>query len=359
MRFLLVICVASVSVGAIRAQSSKSPVEPGKIIVQLRENAVSVFETRLRSLRRSSADTSALSIGLKSFDRISRKYRASNMQRVFPDGGIYEAKHRKYGLHLWYEITIPEDEDPEAAALSYGSDEYVQISEPRYTIRRMSLPALPEPSGTVPDDPFFGRQWNYNNTGQSGGIAGADIRLLEARKAMDTLGIANSSVVVAVMDGGVYCDHEDLQGNMWINDAELQGLSGVDDDHNGYVDDLHGYNFCYGSDGTVHPEDHATHVAGTIAAVTNNNIGVSGIAGPPGQNYGIKIMGTQILDGDMSVSSILNAFVYAADNGAVIAQNSWGYDNPGKYSETDMQAINYFIREAGRDETERVKMSKK
>jgi subtilisin family serine protease len=272
------------------------------------------------------------------------------MLRIFPDGGKYEAKHRKYGLHLWYEITIPEDEDPEKAALSYGSDEYVQISEPRYAIRRMSLPALPEPSGTAPDDPFFGRQWNYNNTGQSGGVAGADIRFLDARKAIDTLGIANSNVIVAVMDGGVYYDHEDLQGNMWVNDAELQGLSGVDDDNNGYADDIHGYNFFYRSNGAIHPEDHATHVAGTIAAVTDNNIGVSGIAGPPGQNYGIKIMGTQIMEGDMSVSSIDNAFVYAADNGAVIAQNSWGYNNPDTYSEMDSLAISYFIREAGRDE---------
>lgn len=339
--------------GNLSAQPSRRPVEAGKIIVKLKPDAVPVFERRLQTLRKSSSDTSTLSIGLKSFDRINRKYRASNMQRVFPDAGKYETKHRKYGLHLWYEITIPEGENPETVAAGYGVDENVQISEPRYTIRSFSMPPASSLfTAETPDDPGFDKQWNYNNTGQTGGTPGVDIRLPEAWETAKSIGIKNNNVIVAVMDGGVYYDHEDLKANMWVNEAELNGNGNYDDDGNGYRDDIYGYNFVGRSSGAIAPEDHATHVAGTIAAVTNNGIGVSGISGTSGDGYGIKIMTVQILDGNKSASSIGPAFAYAADNGAVISQNSWGYDKAGVYNSSDIDAINYFINEAGRDENQ-------
>ena len=323
-------------------------VETGKVIVKLQPDAVPMVETRLQTLRKLSSDTSTLNIGIRSFDQINRRYRASAMRRVFPDAGEYEAKHRKYGLHLWYEITIPESEDPETAATGYGANENVQIADPRYKIRRFSMPAPTLPLAEEPNDPNFNKQWNYLNTGQTGGTPGADIRLTEAWERVKLLGIRNNNVIVAVMDDGVYHDHEDLKTNMWINEAELNGIKGIDDDKNGYVDDIYGYNFV-GRTGTIAPEQHGTHVAGTIAAVTGNGIGVSGIAGNPADGYGIKIMTVQIFSGDKSVSSIGPAFAYAADNGAVISQNSWGYDDPDVYNPSDVAAINYFINEAGRD----------
>ncbi len=301
-------------------------------------------------MKRSSTDTSTLSIGIKSFDRINRKYRASNMRRIFPEAGKYEAKHRKYGLHLWYEIIIPEGENPEAVAKAYGLDENIQASEPRYKIRSLAMPASPLPLAEIPNDPSFTKQWNYNNTGQTGGTPGVDIRLPDAWETAKNLGIKNRDVIVAVMDGGVYYNHEDLNANMWVNQLEKDGISGKDDDGNKYVDDIYGYNFVSRTNGVISPEDHATHVAGTIAAVTNNGTGVSGIAGNPAQGYGIKIMTVQIMDGNRSVSSLGAAYTYAADNGAVISQNSWGYDDAGYYNQSDVTAINYFINEAGRDE---------
>ena len=334
--------------GDLIAQPSRRSVEKGKVIVKLTPDAVSVFETRLRTLNKTSSDTSVLNTGIKSFDLINRRYRASSMRRVFPDAGEYEAKHRRYGLHLWYEVVIPESENPVTVAAGYGEDENVQIAEPRYRIRSYAMPASPLPLAEIPNDPGFSKQWNFNNTGQTGGTPGADIRLIDAWKKVKSLGIKNNNVIIAVIDAGVHYDHEDLRKNMWVNEAELNGVRGVDDDKNGYVDDIYGYNFVSRT-GTISPEDHGTHVAGIIAAVTNNAVGVSGISGNPDEGYGIKIMTIQILDGDRSVSTIGPAFAYAADNGAVISQNSWGYEDVNEYNKSDIEAINYFIKEAGKD----------
>jgi subtilisin family serine protease len=272
------------------------------------------------------------------------------MRRIFPDAGKYEAKHRKYGLHLWYEISIPETEDPEIVAKEFGLDGNIQVAQPKYKTRSLAMPA-PSPEQWLPNDPDFDKQWHFENTGQTGGVAGVDIKLKNAWGAIDTLGLNNKQVVVAVTDGGVYYDHEDLYGNMWINEAEKNGIAGEDDDLNEYVDDIHGYNFVERRGrpiGTIQPEDHATHVAGTIAAVTNNYTGVSGMGR---ENYRIRVMTVQILNDTPNASvSLENAFIYAADNGAVISQNSWGYDDPDVYNQTDLDAINYFIQEAGTDE---------
>ena len=323
-------------------------VEAGKIIVKFNPDAVQSFEKKPETINRTSTDTSALSIGIKSFDVINRRYRATNMRRVFPDAGEYEAKHRKYGLHLWYEITISDNENPETAAADYNKDANVLISEPDYKIRRCAMPTVLLSNDELPDDSYFEKQWNFNNMGQSGGTPGVDIKMLEAWEKVKTLGVKNTNVIVAVTDGGINYDHEDLNANMWINEVEYIGYSGIDDDKNGYVDDIYGHNFVSRS-GKINPEDHATHVAGVIAAVTNNGKGVAGISGNRNDGYGIKIMNVQILDGNQGVSNIGPAFTYAADNGAVISQNSWGYENPNVNSEKDLAAINYFINEAGRD----------
>jgi subtilisin family serine protease len=327
-------------------------VETGKIMVKFRQDAAPVVESRMKSLSTPVSGFSVLKTGLKSFDKISQNLQVGSMKRVFPDAGKYEEKHRKYGLHLWYEITIPENLNPDSVATIYGWDESVAISEPRYKIRSLAMPSSSALFET-PSDPDFPKQWNFNNTGQTGGVPGVDIRLPEAWEAANKLGVKNHDVIVAVIDGGVDYNHEDIKQNMWINEAELNGKAKYDDDGNGYEDDIYGYNFFrqrQNAIGTIMPEDHATHVAGTIAAVTDNRTGVSGILGNPEQGYRIRVMNVQIFSGDRSVSSINEAFVYAADNGAVISQNSWGYEDDNSYNQSDIEAIDYFINEAGRDE---------
>lgn len=194
------------------------------------------------------------------------------------------------------------------------------------------------------DDPLLEWQWHYYNDGQTinygwddgTNIEGADINLLSAWRY--TAG--DSRVIVAVLDGGVKCDHKDLVANMWVNEGEVAG-DGIDNDGNGYVDDVHGYNFC-ANNANIQADDHGTHVAGTIAAVNNNGYLGCGIAGGTGNGDGCRIMSCQIFDGSgtASVSQIAAAIKYAADNGAVIMNNSWAYAK-GSYT-TDSSFKNQF-----------------
>ena len=155
---------------------------------------------------------------------------------------------------------------------------------------------------------------------------------------------------IAVTDHGVEYDHPDLAGNMWVNEAELNGTPGVDDDNNGYVDDIYGWNVILDS-GTINPGTHGTHVAGTVAAVNNNGIGVCGVAGGTGNGDGARIMSLAIFDStSANAGSYPDAYAYAADNGAVISQNSWGYTSGVAMPQDVSDALDYFIANAGVDE---------
>ena len=193
--------------------------------------------------------------------------------------------------------------------------------------------------------------------------AKGDYANIDLEKAWD-LEEGNRNVVVAVMDGAVEYTHPDLAANCWVNEAELNGLPGVDDDGNGYVDDIYGWNFIYSSaypmgSNRITPVEHGTHVAGTIAAENGNGIGVCGVAGGRGGHSGVRVISCQMFtenrndNGDEIV-----ALKYGADAGAVISQNSWGY-TAGTISVTDWtrgsysalsRAMEYFNKYAGLDE---------
>ena len=200
--------------------------------------------------------------------------------------------------------------------------------------KKVSMPERPattRAAANLPfNDPELEWQWHYYNDGTLDTelcAAGADINLLNAWKY--TAG--DNRVIVAVCDGGIDTDNKDLADNMWVNEAELNGVTGKDDDGNGYVDDVYGYNFVR-SNGLVTADDHGTHVAGTISAVNNNGFAVCGIAGGTGNGDGVRLMSIQIFEGNDGCYShqIAQGIKYAADNGAVIINNSWGY-NPGIY----------------------------
>ena len=153
-----------------------------------------------------------------------------------------------------------------------------------------------------PNDPNYvnGTQWDMNNTGQNGGTNDADIDAPEAWE-LNTGGItaAGDTVVVAVVDGGFFLAHQDL--NFWKNYAEIPGNS-IDDDNNGYVDDVNGWN-AYNNNGTITSSQHGTHVSGTVAAKGNNNLGVAGV------NWNAKVMAIQGSSG--TEATVVNAYAYA------------------------------------------------
>lgn len=208
---------------------------------------------------------------------------------------------------------------------------------------RLSYPvaAVPAKAGFSDfNDPRLASQWHYYNDGSvvSAAKRGADINVADAWR----LETGRPDVIVAIIDEGVQYDHPDLARNMWVNEAELYGTPGVDDDGNGYTDDIYGYNFVSNT-GDIswskqNDSGHGTHVAGTVAAVNNNNTGVCGIAGGDGSpDSGIRMMSLQVFDGDRGGSAAVSAAAirYAADNGAAIIQCSWGYAG-GAY-QTDAQ----------------------
>ena len=278
-------------------------------------------------------------------------------ERLFPACGRFEKRTREAGLDRWF-IADFSKEVPVAKVAEYlSSSENVETVE--YS-RALEVASFPFNESERSQE----YQWHYNNTGRvftSSTVAGADARVYDAWQ----LCTGSPDVIVAVIDQGVKFDHEDLAANMWQNPGEIAG-NGIDDDENGYIDDIYGYNFI-DNNGTItfsEENSHGTHVAGTISAVNNNGIGVNGIAGGSGKGDGVRIMTLETLGtaangtsgGGLGASA--RAMKYAADNGAVISQNSWGYAsgalsggdwNKGNYSAMK-EAIDYFIQYAGLDE---------
>lgn len=181
----------------------------------------------------------------------------------------------------------------------------------------------------LPNDPSFSSLWGLHNTGQTGGTPDADIDAPEAWN----IQTGSPSVIIAVIDTGVDINHPDLKANIWINLAECPtGIvgtcvaNGVDEDGNGRIDDFHGWDF-FNNDNTVFDsaisDRHGTHVAGTIAAVGNNSIGVTGI------NWIGRVMVLKFLGpAGGFVSDAIAAINYAAAKGVKITNNSWGGGGP-------------------------------
>lgn len=290
--------------------------------------------------------------GIAALDKVNAAYSANDMHRVFRYSPKFEDKHRAYGLHLWYEIQVSSKASISDILSAYSKIDGVELAEPLYKISLVGegnytkvspneINSKSSTTSTTYNDPLLPDQWHYNNTGQYGGTAGWDINLFNAW--VLTSGISN--VVVAIMDQGVDYSHEDLNSNMWINTPEKNGITGKDDDNNGYIDDIYGFNFITNY-GQVDKGSHGTHVAGTIAAVNNNGKGVCGIAGGSGNGDGARVMSCEIIGN--TGGSTEESYIFAADNGAIISQNSWGYSGTGTGNAAVYTAIDYFIAEAGK-----------
>ena len=298
-------------------------------------------------------------------DAIAAEIGATEIKPVFNLNNNGDVK-RARGMHRWFTVAFPETVNLEFAAQSLAAEESVErvqfatkVIAPTSKITEVDPSQFAQTrSEELPyDDPMLSKQWHYRNLGLSetypNAKAGADVNLFPAWE----ITAGRNDVIVAVVDEGVCYTHADLKDNMWVNEAEANGAEGVDDDGNGYVDDVHGYNFAHNGRVTwtrSGDQGHGTHVAGTVAAVNNNGIGVSGVAGGTGNGDGVRIMSCQILSGgkDAGAGGTAKAVEYAADMGACILQNSWGFEagqiaNDSQFANgttgVELEAFHYFM----------------
>ena len=369
-----------------------SDAEAGELLIKFAPEMSSILDQAQMSKTRSGKATRS---GIPSTDEVLDILGSYSFERVFPVDANTEARTREAGLHLWYTVKFDKSTDLKAAAERLEQLGEVTKVQTNGRIKRayntdskriyLSDKALQQKATRAaasgePNDPGFAYQWHYRNLGagnygfenlndnHAGAEAGCDVNAVEAWKTC----VGDPSIIVAVLDEGVMYTHPDLAPNMWCNPGETSQGAKADGDGNGYEGDLHGYNFVEES-GNITWSDandsgHGTHVAGTIAAANNNGIGVSGVAGGDGTpNSGVKIMSCQIFSGQNSVTLAgeARAIKYAADNGAVILQCSWGYNSsesselsgytPGpatekEWAETyplEKEALDYFINNAG------------
>lgn len=333
----------------------------GELLVKFDEAAVATLDT---SVSRSLGTRS----GIADFDAVLEGIGAREIKPLFNLDPRFEQDAREAGLHRWYKVAFAEDTDLDTAALAMAKVAEVAHIEFNQRMRCDSHTTANAPLSQAAtqataaqfNDPRLAEQWHYNNTGNtsiySGIVAGADINCFEAWKVCT----GDSSVIVAVVDNCVEWTHPDLAANMWTNAKEIPD-NGIDDDGNGFIDDVHGFNFVTDApleiSTTEHPE-HGTHVAGTIAAVNNNGEGVCGIAGGSGKGDGVRIMSCQAVYNSTSITieAAAKAIQYAADNGASIIQCS--YSRAQQASDADFtksygaerEAIDYFIKYGGTTE---------
>ena len=366
--------------------------EAGELLIKFSPEMSDILDQAQLSKPRAGKATRS---GIPSTDEVLDILGSYSFERVFPVDANTEARTREAGLHLWYTVKFNKGTDLKTAAERLKQLGEISKVQTNGRIKRayntdskriyLSDKALQQKStrpaaNGEPNDPGFTSQWHYRNLGEGnydfenlnnnkvGAKAGCDVNALEAWKTCK----GDPSIIVAILDEGVMYTHPDLAANMWCNPGESVQGAQTDGDGNGYEGDLHGYNFVTES-GDITWTDandtgHGTHVAGTIAAVNNNGIGVSGVAGGDGTpNSGVKIMSCQVFSGQNSVTLAgeARAIKYAADNGAVILQCSWGYNSsessiingytPGpatekEWAETyplEKEALDYFINNAG------------
>ena len=343
-------------------QSAESNFVEGVVRVKLQREIADRMVAAKLPLSVKGTNRKYVQTGVTPLDRVNQKVKAVSMTRVFPYAGKNEAKHKAFGLDLWYDVHYEASGMKLAQARNlFRSAEGVSYAQriPLYKliggerfleVSPAAVAKAAKAASTMPfNDPLLNEQWHYNNDGHIAGTkVGADANVF---KAWETGVTGSKDVLVAIIDGGFQVDHPDLKDNVWINTAELNGKPGVDDDGDGYVDDIYGYNFVINSS-NINAHSHGTHVAGTVGATNNNGIGVCGVAGGSDGKGGVKMMVCQVFDSRASSSAVADfgaALVYAADRGASIAQCSWGASVAGDEDKSVTEAVDYFTKNGGGD----------
>ena len=384
---------------------------PGQLFVKFDASVSKVLEQA--GVTKSGIGAPATRSGVLTVDEILDLVEGYEIERVFPVDERTEETARHEGLHLWYIVRFSEEHSVAEVAQKLSVLGEVNRVEYNRTLKRannskpvqIASNVVTRSSASIEghNDPLLKYQWHLVNNGidqelplditkpagaQATFVKGADVGMGKVWENPDMKG--HPSIIVAVLDEGVCYNHPDLAASMWVNEGEssdkdkdkAEAEAGmdmynmhskcdrIDNDGNGYVDDIHGYNFVQNTGiiatDSAYDTGHGTHVAGVIAAENNNGIGIGSVAGGrPGED-GVKIMSCQIFAGQYagSVLEEVRAIKYAADNGAVVLQCSWGYisgaANPYEWSpqySTDDEwkssnvlekmALDYFVNYAG------------
>jgi subtilisin family serine protease len=329
---------------------------PNEIIIKFSENAASAAEQQLRA----KIPASNLKLS-KALDKLNKKYR---IRKITPVIKNFRANQKRLNALKTKKTSLLTEKEkrilrrlartPKSTKLpdldriykiqldlkmqqllretleDYQNNPDVEYAELNYIVSICK----------TPDDPLYPLQWPLNNIGQyypdSGrfnpppGTPDSDI---DAPQAWD-INTGTSDVIVAVIDTGVDYAHRDIDDNMWTNEVELNGIVGVDDDGNGYIDDIYGYDFINEDPDPQDDHGHGTHCAGIIAAEGNNNLDITGVS------WNAKIMALKFLgpDGWGSIAKAVEAIYYATQNDADVLSNNWGSGFPSEMVE---EAINY------------------
>ena len=360
---------------------------PGQLFVKFDPSVSKVLEQA--GVTKSGIGSPATRSGVLTVDEILDLVEGYEIERVFPVDESTEEVARHEGLHLWYIVRFnPEYSVDEVAKKLSVLGEVNRVEYNRTLKRANNSKPIQIPANAISkassieghNDPLLKYQWHLVNNGanqelpvakpegaQATFLEGADVGMGDVWKNPDMKG--HPSIIVAVLDEGVCFSHPDLENSMWINDGE-ELRARKDADGNGYKDDKYGYNFVQNtgviSTDSAYDTGHGTHVAGVIAAENNNGKGIGSVAGGTPDCPGVKIMSCQIFAGQFAgtVLEEVRAIKYAADNGAVVLQCSWGYisgaANPyewspqystdeewTEYNGLEKKALDYFVNYAG------------
>jgi subtilisin family serine protease len=248
--------------------------------------------------------------------KFNPKVGSAQVQQLAATQGLVELRsHPGIGLHVY---RVPRKATVKDTIAALTASPAVVYAEPDWQVHAADV---------FPTDPLFPQQWALHNIGQTGGTADADIDAPEAWQ----INHSACSVIVGVIDTGVDYTHQDLACNIWTNPGEIPG-NGIDDDGNGYVDDVHGYDWVNLDANPMDDHGHGTHVSGSIGACTDNGVGIAGVTNC------VKIMALKFLDSSGSgwTSDAVSALLYATSMGAKLTSNSWG---GGGYSSALRDAI--------------------
>jgi parallel beta-helix repeat protein len=291
---------------------------PGEVIVKFKENTTLTL----------SSQNDIIQTGIESIDVLNKQFKVTSANKIFE----YE---QESNLNNIYVISLDETINLLEVVEQYNNDPNVEIAEADYYLDFYSLTGLEDSdqplidfdsqfTGYIPNDPYFNMQYALHNIGQTGGTSDADVDAPEAWEIQQ----GRPDIIIAVPDTGVDINHPDLADNIWINDDEIPD-NGIDDDKNGFIDDIYGWNFYDKSNDVIDEFGHGTHCSGIIAAVIDNELGVAGIAGK------CKIMPLKLY----TLKNTIESIKYAIDNDANIISMSFGLNPFVKTNETGLLGL--------------------